>query len=467
MPPRVASLLCFCFVAWLFQQDKKYKGPVSPALWLPLTWMFIVASRPLTTWFGFSAGDDPLEGSPLDRMFYLVLIAMCVAVLMQRNLNWNLFAANNRWLIWFFAYLGLSCAWSDYPFVAFKRWIKDVGNILMVLIILTDKNPLQAVKTVLARACFLLIPFSVILVKYYPDSGRYYDRWNGRAFYCGVTTDKNMLGMTLFACGLALVLLLVDTKMKMKKDRRLRFQFFIFLFLGALLVWLLNLADSSTAIACTILGAVSFWAMQYPAVQKRINQVGTWTVTAVLLLLTLHVTVNIVETIVTLLGRDMTFTGRTFIWERVLAESEDINPLLGAGFYSFWLGERVDRISEGYYGGEINEAHNAFLETYVNSGWIGVFLVVGLLLSAGGRVKRQAAAGDPFSCFRLTALLVAFPYSMTEAIFNRLSLIWFVLLLVLTEYQVPLKKARPIGAEKKPDEGQGTAEAFAEPRPAT
>ena len=41
-------------------------------------------------------------------------------------------------------------------------------------------------------------------------------------------------------------------------------------------------------------------------------------------------------------GRDASFTGRTGIWETVL--QEPINPLIGTGYSSFWLGERLDEI---------------------------------------------------------------------------------------------------------------------------
>ena len=36
----------------------------------------------------------------------------------------------------------------------------------------------------------VLIPVSVLFIKYYPDLGRYYGRWDYHTFYCGVTTNK-------------------------------------------------------------------------------------------------------------------------------------------------------------------------------------------------------------------------------------------------------------------------------------
>ena len=57
-------------------------------------------------------------------------------------------------------------------------------------------------RTLLRRLCYLLIPLSVLLVKYYPQIGRQYDYWQGTAMYVGPTTSKNMLGVLCLIGGL-------------------------------------------------------------------------------------------------------------------------------------------------------------------------------------------------------------------------------------------------------------------------
>ena len=77
------------------------------------------------------------------------------------------------------------------------------------------------------------------------------------------------------------------------------------------------------------------------------------------------------------MGRDSTLTGRTEIWTHVLWVAG--NPLLGTGFESFWLGDRLANVWSIMPG--IQEAHNGYLEVYLNLGWIGVTLlaVIGLI----------------------------------------------------------------------------------------
>jgi exopolysaccharide production protein ExoQ len=431
MPSRLALQLCLCFIAWLFYRDYRRGDRVSLALWIPLLWLFILGSRPISVWFGFgSSGDanaDPLEGSPFDALFFFMLIVAGAVVLAKRPLNWAAIYRSNQWLFVFFLYLGLSVLWSDYPLVSFKRWIKDLGNVIMVLIVLSDSHPIRAAKILLARCCYLLVPLSVLLIKYFPVMGRYYDRWNGSIYYCGITTDKNILGMSLFVCCLSLIWILFELMGKRIKISVL-LKNFVLLFLGGMAVWLLQQAHSSTAMACTFLGALVLLALRFAPVRKNF-----WTYLGVVMgsVLFLQVAFNLSNVIARTLGRDMTLTGRTDIW--TIALHEGPNPLIGAGFYSFWLGNRVAKLSEGYHY-LLNEAHNGYLETYLNSGLIGVFLLLALLLSAGKRIKREAVTGEPFAAFRLACFLAILPYGLTESIFNRLTLVWFLFLLVIVEY---------------------------------
>ena len=73
----------------------------------------------------------------------------------------------------FFLYAAFSISWSDYPFVTLKHSIKGVGDLMMVMIILTEPSVPKAIKRVsLTRLAFLLVPISVLFIKYYGTLGR-------------------------------------------------------------------------------------------------------------------------------------------------------------------------------------------------------------------------------------------------------------------------------------------------------
>jgi exopolysaccharide production protein ExoQ len=450
----MASSLAFfvfaVFIFWLFVNDSKRRQGISAALWIPLLWLSIIGSRFISTWLG-SQSEDVLEGSPLDRMVFLVLIVAAFIVLFKRRVDWGAIIRNNKLLFGYLLYLGISVLWSDYSFTSFKRWTKELGSVAMVLVILSESNPLEAIKAVLARTSYLLIPLSVLLIKYYPDLGRYYDRWTYQPSFCGVTTDKNLLGMALFVCGVFLFWSFLERGSGKRRGVGRKTETAIHLLLLAMTAWLLSKAHSSTALACTVLSASLLLALKNPTIRGQGKRLAIYGVVATLLLLVLNETFNLGEFVVTALGRDMTFTGRTEIWKAVLAENTDV--LFGVGCDSFWLGDRSEHLSAKYYF-HLNEAHNGYLEVYLNTGLVGLTLLVGTMASAFNRICEKLKQGSAYASFRFAVLIATAIYGMTEAIF-RLGPLWLVLLLVMTDYPSRQRAgsqryAKPLGRKADP-----------------
>jgi O-antigen ligase len=451
MTPKLASLICVAYIAWLFYKDSKRNKEVSSALWIPLAWAVIFSSRPMSTWLGmggsFETTEDYVEGSPIDRLFSMFLIGAGAVVLSRRKLNWNSFYRDNKWLIIFYIYLLISCVWSDFPFVSLKRWVKDFGNVIMVLVVVTEKDPIQATKALLARCSYVLIPWSVLLVKYYPDLGVYYNRWTYQRYVGGVTVDKNLLGTILFVCGLSQFWIFIELR-KARAFARDKAGMIAWLLLMAMTLWLLIKAQSSTALGCTFLGCLALIALRLPAIRSRAARLGTYGVGLVLALFFLHLTLNIGDLFVGLLGRDLTFTGRTEIWQAVL--TEPINPLTGTGFYSFWLGDRVDRLSEKYFY-HLNEAHNGYIECYLNTGLISLFLLGAVMVTSAKKIMKGLKTGSVYEAFRLAFLVIVAVYNITEATFNKPGPMWFLMLLVLMTHprrrQAKLKEQPGVSSE--------------------
>jgi exopolysaccharide production protein ExoQ len=435
MPPELALFACVCFILWLFIRELKVGNRVSIALWIPLIWALLLATKPVSSWLGvggeFTTSADQPEGSPLDAAVWFSLIVSGFSVLLSRRVNWQNVIASNKWLIVYFLYFGMSALWSDYPFVSFKRWIKDIGNVVMVLLVLSDDDPIEAVKAVLARCSYLLIPLSILFVKYYPDLGRYYDYSRYENYICGVTSNKNILGMTLLVCGLFLFWVWIELWSR-KSETVGKIWVFAHLALALMTLWLALKSECSTSLGCIFIGVCIILGMRHPAIRSKVKRVGFYGVAAVLLLLLLlHAAFDMIEVITGQLGRDMTLTGRVPLWEALLREK--INPFVGTGYYSFWLGDRMVRLNE-LFSFHPNEAHNAYLETYLNGGLFGLFLLIVMLASAAKRVMRGVKDEGNYGVLRFAFLAAILTYSITEAVFNRLSILWFVLLLVITEY---------------------------------
>src|ERR1700720_629324 len=205
MPPTLALIVWLVLLLALLYLDPARISETSVALWVPVTWIFFVASRLPSQWLGSEGGEIHqilVEGNSLDRSVDLVLIVMALVILVSRLFGWGRFFARNAALMVFLMFALVSLLWSDFPFVAFKRWFRDLGNYIMILVVLTDQRPLEAIRTVARRLCFLLIPLSILLIKYFSLLGRQYTVWQGTAMYTGATTSKNMLGAVCLMSGL-------------------------------------------------------------------------------------------------------------------------------------------------------------------------------------------------------------------------------------------------------------------------
>lgn len=420
----IATLIFAIGIIGLFVLDRDPKARTSAALWLPVTWLLIAGSRPVSAWLQINPPSSPeqyLEGSPFDRVIYLVLISAGMIVLLGRRRSVaRLLKANGPILI-FIAYCAISISYSDYPGAALKHWIKSLGDYVMILIVLTDRDQSNAVKQVLAKPGFLLLPLSILFIKYYPDLGRTYStHWDATQFSIGVAEDKNMLGMTCLVFGLAALWRLFNELSGSRRPRIIAVHGIV----AAMGIWLLISSNSMTSLSCflltgAVLAATTFLKTARKNAFVHVAVAGTFLVCFSLLFLDLGG--SVLKTI----GRDPTLTGRTEIWKNLL--EVPVNPVLGTGFESFWLGERLERLW-AIPGMHINEAHNGYLEIYLNLGWIGVALMAGIMVAGYRNVVRLLRQDPEAGRLRLAYFIAGAAYNLTEAAMRTMSLMWIAFL---------------------------------------
>jgi O-antigen ligase len=429
MNPSIATLIYACGIAGLFYLGRDKTIQTSKALWLPVAYLWIVGSRGPSIWLGLSppAGTDvQLDGTPLDRMIFTSILFLGVIVLVQRGSRVLRVVRANWPILAFFAFCLASVVWSDFPQVAAKRWIKAIGDLVMVLIVVTDiNNPIGAFKRLISRVGFVLLPASVLLIKYYPGLGRSYDAFVGTQFNTGVTTNKNTLGVVVLVVSLGALWCFLDLLRSKELPNRRR----LLLAWGTLLAFgilLLVRANSATSRGCFALGALILVATRFQAVKRhpRLFQVMVLLIVVGGGLATLFG-----GEIAHAVGRNGDLTGRTEIWNVLVPMSP--NPAIGAGFESFWLGDRLFEVREAFRGNPLNEAHNGYIEIYLNLGWIGLSLLA-LVLIMGFRRASAAFRLEPmFGNLLLAYVSVSVIYSVTEAGFRMLDPIWIFLLLAI------------------------------------
>jgi exopolysaccharide production protein ExoQ len=434
MPPFLASGLMLAFILWLFYRNAKGGHRASMGVWVATIWVGILASRPIGYWLGAGAGSGQAasveEGSPIDRAILFVLIISALFVLMRRGIDWGGAMRSNRWLWLFYFYLLVSVLWSEYPFVAFKRWFREFGSLAMILVILTEEDPIAALRSVFVFCGYVLIPLSILTSKYYLETGRYYNQWTGAACICGVTCDKNALGRLAMVSGLFLLWSLVELQKSggwLKTVRKGLPEVLVL----SMCVWTLCIAGSATALGCAIAGVGVFaasrtrWLRTNPRFAARCGLVF---IVVSMLCLALD---GLRKVITGGLGRNPNLTERTDVWAACMGSGT--NPLIGEGFGSFWLTRKGQNVMEEL---NVGEAHNGYLQTYLNSGLIGVGLLLAVLARAGKSVMRQLSSGSVLGSLYAALFLSGFIFNYTEAAFDG-SVVGFVLFLIATQYRAP------------------------------
>jgi exopolysaccharide production protein ExoQ len=440
---QIATLLFVVLIAGLFWLDRDRNAHTSKALWIPVAWLMIAGSRNIGEWVQLlSAGpsrvggdDNYLEGNPIDRNVLGTLIVLALIALFMRRRQIAALIRSNSLVFLYLGYCGMSILWSDYPAVGFRRWFRALGDFMMVMVVLTEFDRSVALKRFLTRTGFLLVPLSVLFIRWYPDLGRSYGG-DGTPYWGGVTGGKNSLGMICLIFGLASLWRFVSAYRDKTSPLRKRFLIAEGIFL-VLVIYLLHEAHSATSLACFILAGTVLVLTSRSGLAGRPKTVHLL-VAGVVALAVIALFFDPTGSMVSTLGRNSTLTGRTDVWARATTIVE--NPLLGSGFETFWLGNRLEymrRLDPG-----LNQSHNGYIELYLNLGWVGI-VIVGTMMIKGyrGIVAGLRHLGSVNSLM-LAYFVVGVIYNCTESGFKMMSPVWIVTLMAILPASVAVASSK-------------------------
>jgi O-antigen ligase len=417
MSPSLALLLCTALVLFLLRLERRGSRGVSAALWIPTIWMMIAASRPLGTWFVDSgAAGDNAAGSPLDRWVLAGLACAGIIVLARREFDWWATLRRQKWLLALLAYMCLSTLWSDITFLALKRWTRELIVIIMALVIVSEINPHRSLASLARRCAYVLLPFSVVLIKYYPAIGRQYARWSGIEMWTGATGHKNELGR-LCMVSIFFLLRAIYQRWGSRSFSGERGQKWADVFIIGVGLYLLMGSSSATSLATLIFCIATFLCLRWLR-KLKINVPQPALLVLVLFLIgfgasTPFVGGSNVASFTSSLGRDDTLTGRTEVWAEVVPVIKQ-RPLLGFGFGSFWTDERRKLY-------DIPTAHNGYLDVLLELGEVGLALYTAWLLSCAQQLHRALKQDYDWASFAISLLLISLIYNTTESALNSLT----------------------------------------------
>ncbi len=416
MPPILALFFFICFIIFLLRLDSRQFPEATRGLWIPTIWMLTVSTKAMGTWFGMP-GTSVEEGSPLDRNFLIFLLCIAIWMLIRRKFAFASALQENTWLMVFIAFMFISIAWSAVPLVSLKRWIREIIAIVMGFLILTEKDPRQAIASVARRTIYILIPMSLLLIKYFPQYGIYYTPWEGARMWIGVTDQKNDLGQ-LTSLAILFIIWTLQRRWRLPDSQKIRFlnlADFVILIIAIHLSKGAEAGYSATAIVMLAVSLICYsgllWLKKKRKILSRNIVLAFFTFLIIYGTLTPLLGRLPIGDITSSLGRESTLTERTTIWANFVRVAMT-KPVLGHGVGGFWT---TERIRQGF------PAHNGYLEILLVLGFVGLLLISIFLLSSAGKAQNQLTREYDWGVLWICWLTMALLNNITESSLNTFS----------------------------------------------
>jgi len=394
-----------------------------------------------------------VEGSPLDRVFVFAMGAVAVAVIALR-LPRALMMLRQSALVWLLTgWCLLSILWSQFPDLTLRRMILFLILNLTAFAIAVGADRLyrlHVILTVFLAAVVLLNLLSAVAMP-------------GLAFtelgLRGIYPQKNVAGMVGMISAFATLTWMFGVRRPLPLLLALAF-------LAIDLVFLV-LTKSKTSLllgfGAGVLVPMLALLVAHSSLQRQLVAFGV-PLLAVVAGVVMALSNLSREELLTLLVGDPTFTGRTIIWEFAWGEILQ-RPWLGSGYGAFWdVGDANDPLLRARPGtflsevdpGVINQAHNGFLEIWLQVGLPALLLAGAIVLQSLGQAFRLSTApGVPrrergYYTFLLLIMLVYLLSNATEATLfirgqllnNVATLVIFLLHRLVLEERIAARLAR-------------------------
>jgi exopolysaccharide production protein ExoQ len=330
-----------------------------------------------------------------------------------------------------------SVLWSSAPEVTLRRSFGLIGTVLIGLLIAQRLRPVEILEVI--RRAMLIVALASLLLWVIGDA-RVFDPTHETLR--GVVSTKNTLGRVM---GLGLLASAGIAFIDRARGRRA-----VLSTLPMVIALALTGSTGGVLIAVLVLGLMTA-AVLWSASTGRIFLVGAGAL--VLAAVAFAFPSTTAEDVVALVGRDLTFTGRTEIWALSLDAAAQ-RSVLGYGFGAFWHEDgpiEAARIVALLYW-SVPNAHNGLLDVVLDVGVVGgivALTVLGGLLVRGvldARTGRRQSA-----VLRLSIGLLVLVSNLAESSFmqeNAFLTLAFVAALAAREPDDPDRVVEQVGLDR-------------------
>ena len=398
--------------------------------------MAIMSSRSIGSWF--SVASSQAKGNFIDQITFNSLYVLSFIIISRRHMKWAVILKQNFWICILLLYLGVSVFWSDFPASSFKRWMKMVGIFITAIAVLSETNPYHALERILRRCAYILLPLSLCLIKWFPEYGIMFTNAGAR-WAMGVTRHKNSLGLICALFSFTIIWSIV-CRWKNGQLRTAKIPLLADIIALGFGLYLLSggggAAKGYSATSITLFSlCITLLAFSYlfkNQITTMINHLRIVSVLAVVLFVFFSSVV--MPKVTALLGREPDLTGRDLIWEAAI-DVASRNPLFGTGYGGYW-GLHEWEFSFNY---KVNQAHNGYINVYMEAGLIGIFFLCIFLLSFCGKIRNEYFCLPEWGIYGICIFAAMLLYNYSEASFISESSLWTLAVYLYVIYSAPCR----------------------------
>ena len=263
-----------------------------------------------------------------------------------------------------------SVVWSDAPADTLRYALELCITIVAALLLSSARNQPAVVKAI--ALAFMIYVADALLV-----GGRVAVGLSGQAF-SGLTDSKNLMA-DIASTGLIVSLAAIVMSLRQRQWA------WAPVFAGAILMegYCVMAARSAGALLGLAMGLAPLLVLTPLVAAPKILRAWLTSTVALTLLVTGLNYSTIAQAMMnlstSLFDKDPTLTGRTYLWYRA-ADLIHEKPLLGRGYFSFWLQGNTDAEGLWRYAGIVERSgfnfHNTLVDLLVTVGWLGAAVVI-------------------------------------------------------------------------------------------
>ncbi|MFN6483404.1 MULTISPECIES: O-antigen ligase [unclassified Nostoc] len=388
--------------------------------------LLLIAVGALTIHPAQEVSMSTLGGDKLDTLFNIVsyLILFYFLLLYWKGFIYVITKSPFQFLL--LAIVIFSLLWSE-DLSSSLTYLRGLIRIYFLAIYLAMRYSLREqmrlIAWALGVAASLSMLFSAFVPGYIHQSPELLDMWSG------IYGHKNELGyMMAWSAGVFLHLALSIN----------RYRWLMWALCGVS-VCLILLSRSTTSL--TILLTMISLLPLYKFLKKTNYKLQVVMITSALMLLIIFsiLLLNNAETVVGTSGKDLTFNGRSDLWELVISKVLE-RPWLGYGFSGFWTSNAASKLRATY--DWASNAHNGFLELLLELGFVGflTFAVAFVRFFVMALTRIISVAKKPEDYWPMQMLVIIVIVNFSEA--RLLTPSWNWLMYVTTSLSLTLEYQR-------------------------